>query len=126
MQTHFDVIPIGSDGRFSTPPLPANSYQFEVNARLATTPEQERLSPDFNGWKKVVVPETGEIPPVEIVVKGNVPAGADRVKVQNPKEPRLEVRAFDRLGRRSRTLRSSFTVRPAHPYWRSASTASRW
>jgi RNA polymerase sigma factor (sigma-70 family) len=98
MQTYFDVIPIGSDGRFSTPPLPANSYQFEVNARLATTPDQERQGPDFNGWKKVVIPETGEISPVEIVVKGNVPTVTDRIKVQDLKEPRLEVRAFDQAG----------------------------
>ena len=41
IQTHFDVIPIGPDGVFSTPPLPANQYDFDLWATLAATPEQE-------------------------------------------------------------------------------------
>jgi RNA polymerase sigma factor (sigma-70 family) len=97
LQTHFDVIPIGSDGRFSTTPLPPNSYQFMVTAMLAATPDQDHQRSDFDGWKTVVIPEKGEIPPVEIVAKGSV-AVADRAKVQDPKEPRLEVRAFDEAG----------------------------
>ena len=96
--THFDVIPIGPDGRFSTPPLPPNTYDFRLSAMRATTPNVDGQSYDFSGSASVVVAEAGEIPPVEIVAKGEVPAAADRARARDPKEPRLEVRARDEAG----------------------------
>jgi RNA polymerase sigma factor (sigma-70 family) len=98
MGTHFDVIPIGPDGVFSTPPLPPNRYQFMLWATLAATPEQESHEADWSGQTEVVIPETGEIPKVEIVAKGRVTGAVERVKARDPKQPRLEVRAFDTAG----------------------------
>ena len=49
MLTHFDVIPIGPDGVFATPPLPANRYHFELWATLAATPEEESSRADLDG-----------------------------------------------------------------------------
>ncbi|MEJ7638257.1 MAG: hypothetical protein WKF75_09855 [Singulisphaera sp.] len=57
--THFDVIPIGPEGRFSTPPLPPNRYEFRLSALLASTPARETQKYDFSGSTWVVVPETG-------------------------------------------------------------------
>ena len=114
MLTHFDMIPIGPDGRFSTPPLPANRYDLRLSAMLAATPGQDNQRDDFSGSATVVVPETGAVPPVEIVAKGSVPTTADRVKVQDPKEPRLEVRARDEAGAAGQGLRdpAPWSARP--------------
>ncbi len=98
MQTHFDVIPIGPDGVFLTPPLPANEYFFDLWVTLAATSQQERRQADFDGQAKVVIPETGEIPKVEIVAKRRATGAGERVKAIDPKQPRLEVRAFDKAG----------------------------
>ncbi len=98
IQTHFDVIPIGPDGVFTTPPLPANQYDFQLWATLAATPEQESGRADFDGRTKAAIPETGDIPKVEIVARGRATGAGDRVKASDPKQPRLEVRAFDEAG----------------------------
>ena len=99
IQTHFDVIPIGPDGVFSTPTLPPNRYEFTLWATLATTPDGESGEADFSGSTYVVIPETGEIPNVEIVAKGRVKHGDHGAKAVDPKQPRLEVRAFDESGK---------------------------
>ncbi|WP_154673844.1 sigma-70 family RNA polymerase sigma factor, partial [Singulisphaera acidiphila] len=44
--THFDVLSIGPDGRFATPLLPPNRYEFELSAMRATTPNQDGQSYD--------------------------------------------------------------------------------
>jgi len=98
MLTHFDVIPVGPDGRFTTPPLPPNRYEFQLTAMHATTPNVSGQGYDFNGSTSVVVPEAGGLPPVEIVAKGKASGVADRAKAHDPKEPRLEVRARDEAG----------------------------
>lgn len=93
MMTHFDVIPITSDGRFTTPPLPPNQYEFQVAGMLASAPQGQQ-GYDFDGSATVTIPEKGEVPPVEIVVK---PKEA-RAEASDPKKPRLEIHARDESG----------------------------
>ena len=52
----------------------------------------------MDGQTKVVISETGEVPTVEIVAKKRANGAGDRVKANDPKQPRLEVRAFDEAG----------------------------
>lgn len=98
MFTQYDLLPIGPDGRFSTPPLPPRKYEFQFSAMLAVTPDQDSQPYDFNGSTSVVVPETGAIPPVEIQAKKSGSGQTDRLKTHDPKSPRLEVRAMDEAG----------------------------
>ena len=100
MQTTFDVIPISSDGRFTTPPLPPNQYEFRLTAMRASTPAESGQAHDFETAVKVMVPETGAIPPVEIVAKPKEarPVPPRRAKAPDPKKARLEIRARDESG----------------------------
>lgn len=98
LMTHFDVIPISSEGQFTTPPLPPNRYEFQLSAMLAATPQGDGRPYDFGGSTTVVVPESGALPAVEIVAKQSQSTGDDRAKPHDPKEPRLEVRARDESG----------------------------
>ena len=98
IMTHFDVIPISSDGRFTTPPLPPNRYDFQLAAMRATTPVESNQGYDFGGSATVVIPETGDIPPVEIVAKSHEARPAARAKAPDPKKPRLEIHARDESG----------------------------
>ena len=66
-------------------------------ATLATTPDGESGEADFSGSMYVVIPETGDIPNVELVAKG-VKHGVHGAKAIS-KQPRLEVRAFDESGK---------------------------
>ncbi len=121
MFTQFDVIPIGPDGRFSTPPLPPRKYEFQFSAMLAVTPDQDGQPYDFNGSTSVVVPETGAIPPVEIQAKSGS-GQTDRLKTHDPKSPRLEVRAMDEAGTPIKDFRINSMVRPRPRARRSEST----
>ena len=101
MQTTFDVIPISSDGRFKTPPLPPNQYEFRLTAMRASTPTEGQRAFDFQTAVKVVVPETGAIAPVEIVAKADAPRPgptSQRAKSPDPKKARLEIRVRDESG----------------------------
>ena len=101
MQTTFDVIPISPDGRFSTPPLPPNEYEFRLTAMRASTPAENEQAYDFETAVKVVVPETGAIPSVEIVAKPKEARPArktPRATASDPKKARLEIRARDETG----------------------------
>ncbi len=70
--THFDVIPIASDGRFTTPPLPPNRYEFELCGHACHDTGRKAIrATTSRGSATVVIPETGEIPPVEIVARAN-------------------------------------------------------
>jgi beta-lactamase regulating signal transducer with metallopeptidase domain len=73
--THLDVIPIGPDGHFVTPPLPPGWYHFGLFALRMTTPQGERQQhSDFQGTADLTVPVGGAIPPLEIVAKPPRPA----------------------------------------------------
>lgn len=97
--TNFDVIPIGPDGRFTTPPLPPNRYEIRLSAMKASTAPEANQSYDFGGFASVVVPESGAIAPVEIVAKrrADSPSTGEPSAI-DPKEARLEVRAHDETG----------------------------
>jgi beta-lactamase regulating signal transducer with metallopeptidase domain len=101
MLTHFDVIPIGLDGRFVTPPLPPGHYDFELSALHAATPRAEVQSPDFQGNAQIDVPAEGEIPPVEIVAKTAHP---DPRHAPKPRDRATELAAHERALRNAREL----------------------
>lgn len=67
--TFFDVIPIQSDGRFTTDPIPPGDYQLFLTAVRASTPEQSSQSSDFDGQLQFKVPERGEMPKIEVTAK---------------------------------------------------------
>ncbi len=99
MQTTFDVIPISSDGKFTTPPLPPNKYRFGLTAMRASTPAESEQAYDFETSVTVVVPATGAVPPVAIDAKPReARPSVPRKKAPDPKKARLEIHARDELG----------------------------
>ena len=71
MHVAFDVIPITSEGRFTTDPIPPGDYTALLFAVLASTPELSSQSADYSGTVRFTVPENGELPEVELVAKAN-------------------------------------------------------
>jgi thiol-disulfide isomerase/thioredoxin len=67
----FDVIPITSDGRFTTDPIPPGQYHLYLFAVSASTPEQSTQQSDFDGRLVFTVPPNGDMPRVEVVAKPN-------------------------------------------------------
>jgi RNA polymerase sigma factor (sigma-70 family) len=67
--TTFDTIPIKADGRFTTDPIPPGQYHLFLDAVRTSTPEQSEQQPDFQGQVQFTVPERGDMPKVEVVVK---------------------------------------------------------
>ncbi len=99
MITTFDAITISSDGRFITPPLPPNQYEFRVMGMRASTPEEDGQPYDFQEAVSVKVPEAGDVRPVEIVIKSKEPRpGSRAAKAPDPKKPRLELHVRDESG----------------------------
>jgi hypothetical protein len=106
MMTHFDVIPIASDGQFTTPPLPPNQYEFRLTGMLASTPAGDGQTFDIQEAVTIAVTEAGAVRPVEIVVgspdartKSKVARqGKARNATPDPKKPRLEIQARDESG----------------------------
>jgi beta-lactamase regulating signal transducer with metallopeptidase domain len=62
----FGVIPIESDGHFTTDPIPPGKYDAELYAIRSSTPTLSRQSSDFFGRDEFTVPDQGELPKVEI------------------------------------------------------------
>ena len=62
----FDVIPITSEGSFTTDPMPPGKYTASLFAIRATTPRLSRQSADFSAHVALTVPETGDPPKIEI------------------------------------------------------------
>src|SRR5262249_40888449 len=88
-----------SDGRFTTPPLPPNRYQFQLLAMLASTPVESGQTYDLQDSTWVEISEKGPIPPVEIVVKPKqARTDTGRAEASDPKKPRLEIHAHDESG----------------------------
>jgi hypothetical protein len=77
--TAFDEIPIKSDGRFTTDPIPPGKYYLYLFAVRASTLEHPNQDSDFTGHLEFTVPEQGEMPKVEVVEK----AGADKQRTPN-------------------------------------------
>jgi beta-lactamase regulating signal transducer with metallopeptidase domain len=73
--TAFDVIPVTSEGGFTTDPIPPGKYWVDAFAVRKETQKESPLSPqssDFEGRLEFTVPETGETPLVEIIAKPRV------------------------------------------------------
>ncbi len=99
MMTTFDVIPISSDGQFTTPPLPPNQYEFRLTGMRASTPAEDGNPYDFQEAVNVKITEAGAASPVEIVVKTKkARPAARRTEAPDPKKPRLELHAHDESG----------------------------
>jgi hypothetical protein len=79
MYIAFDVIPITSDGRFTTDPIPPGKYSAHLFAMLASTPRLSSQSSDFSGNVSFTVPEEGELPKVELVAKANRPPDPSKI-----------------------------------------------
>ncbi len=88
----FDVIPITSEGRFTTDPIPPGDYTAFLFAVLASTPELSSQSADYSGTVRFTVPESGDLPKVELVAKAN--AAPDLSQVND-----LRVRVVDEDGK---------------------------
>ncbi|HEY2250201.1 MAG TPA: M56 family metallopeptidase, partial [Planctomycetaceae bacterium] len=86
MYVAFDVIPITSDGRFTTGPIPPGKYTAEIYAVRAAAPKLASQFSDFSGDVSFTVPEMGDAPQVEIVAKANRPRDLSQVT-----EPRVRV-----------------------------------
>jgi thiol-disulfide isomerase/thioredoxin len=67
--TAFDVIPITSQGDFSTDPIPPGEYTLMLSATRSTTSNQSPQRADFVGQVKVTIPATGKMPVVELTAK---------------------------------------------------------
>jgi thiol-disulfide isomerase/thioredoxin/protocatechuate 3,4-dioxygenase beta subunit len=92
MYVAFDVLPIGSDGRFTTDPIPPGKYSAMLFAVRASTPQLSSQSSDFSGDVSFTVPETGDLPKVELVAKANRPKDLSQVTD-------LRVRVVDEEGK---------------------------
>jgi beta-lactamase regulating signal transducer with metallopeptidase domain/thiol-disulfide isomerase/thioredoxin/protocatechuate 3,4-dioxygenase beta subunit len=92
MNTAFDVIPITSDGRFTTDPIPPGNYSAHLFAVLASTPQLSSTSSDFSGSVSFTVPEKGAPPNVMLDAKANGPR--DPSKISD-----LRVRVVDEDGK---------------------------
>ncbi len=75
----FDVLPITSEGRFTTDPIPAGKYSARLFAVRASTPQLSGQSSDYSGEVSFTVPEQGDPPSVEIVAKPNRPPDLSKV-----------------------------------------------
>ncbi len=73
MLVAFDVIPITSDGRFTTDPIPPGEYTTNLFSVLESTPQLSSQRSDFSASSKFSVPEEGELPKVEIIAKPEAP-----------------------------------------------------
>jgi hypothetical protein len=67
--TAFDVIPITSQGDFTTDPIPPGEYFLMVWAIRSATSNQSPQHADLEGRLRITVPAEGEMPVVEIPVK---------------------------------------------------------
>lgn len=92
MYVTFDVIPIGSDGKFTTEPMPPGKYTAALFAVRADTPKLSSQSADFSAYQSFTIPETGEPPPLEVIAKASRPQDLSQVTD-------LRVRVVDEEGK---------------------------
>ena len=67
--TAFDVIPITSEGSFTTDPIPPGKYMLDLYAMRATTSNQYPQQSDFEAQSHFTVPKDGDMPKLEIQAK---------------------------------------------------------
>jgi RNA polymerase sigma factor (sigma-70 family) len=89
--TNFEALPIGSDGRFKTDPIPPGKYSINLFAVRSSTPEQSSQDADFQGHLDFTVPERGEMPEIMVIAKPN----------NGPRQPNTDcrVRVLDETGK---------------------------
>lgn len=90
--TLFDILPINSDGQFTTDPIPPGEYYLDLLAYRADTPRQMMQSYDFRAQLQFTVPETGAMPVLDVVARV-VP---ERDKIH---DTHYRVIALDNLGK---------------------------
>ncbi|MFN7450593.1 MAG: M56 family metallopeptidase [Pirellula sp.] len=88
----FGVIPIESNGQFTTDPIPPGKYDAELYAIRASTPLLSRQSSDFFGRDEFTVPEQGELPKVEIETIAKGPTSTEMLED-------IRIRVIDEDGR---------------------------
>jgi beta-lactamase regulating signal transducer with metallopeptidase domain len=88
----FGVIPIESDGHFTTDPIPPGKYDAELYAIRSSTPTLSRQSSDFFGRDEFTVPEQGELPKVEIETIARGPTSTEMMED-------IRIRVIDEDGR---------------------------
>ena len=69
MATAFDVVPIHSDGNFTTDPIPPGKYWVDLHAISSAAPKNAFQQADFVGHFDFTMPENGEMPAVEFDAK---------------------------------------------------------
>jgi RNA polymerase sigma factor (sigma-70 family) len=69
--TAFDVLPIKSDGRFTTDPIPPGKYHLHLYAMRDSSIEQSSQQSDFDGFLAFTVPQLGEMPKLEVIAKSS-------------------------------------------------------
>ncbi len=83
--TMFDVLPIQSDGRFTTNPIPPGMYVLNIFAVRASSGDQSNQESDFDATLSFTVPQRGEMPSVEVVARPSTrsprPITGPRVRV---------------------------------------------
>jgi RNA polymerase sigma factor (sigma-70 family) len=89
--TTFEAIPIGSDGRFKTDPLPPGKYFADLFAVCSSTPEQSSQQADFWGHLDFTVPDRGALPELVVSAKPN--------KSLRPASTDCRVRVIDETGK---------------------------
>lgn len=72
LYTVFDVLPIKSDGQFTTDPIPPGQYTIDLFAVHAATPASSLPQTDFVGQTQFTVPADGEMPQVVVAAKPNL------------------------------------------------------
>jgi RNA polymerase sigma factor (sigma-70 family) len=67
--TTFEALPIGSDGRFKTDPMPPGKYFADLFAVRSSTPEEAAGQADFDGRLAFTVPDKGNLPELVLIAK---------------------------------------------------------
>ncbi len=65
--TTFQVLPLTSQGDFTTDPIPAGKYWADLFAVKTESPNQSQS--DFRGHLDFIVPESGDLPSFEVIAK---------------------------------------------------------
>jgi beta-lactamase regulating signal transducer with metallopeptidase domain len=104
----FGVIPIESDGQFTTDPIPPGKYDAELYAIRASTPTQSRQSSDFFGRDEFTVSDQGELPKVEIETIAKGPTSTEMMED-------IRIRVIDEEGRPVSKMQS--TIHTADGGW---------
>ncbi len=124
--THFDVMPIGPDGRFTTLPLPPGRYDLSLFAIRATTPRagiHEGQHSDFGGGAADQCPREGRGAARGDRGEGDTGRGEAQAAKPDPRRRGWRCAPGTRPGSRSRISRyGSIALAPARSR-RSASMA---